>query len=802
MKEDKSKGRSQQDQSAQDDADAQLPSFHADGEDVDFEILDALEQIEQAGKSDEEASPDEDSAVELNLEDDEFIFDEDEVAQTEKFRVDDETISELGISTEGFTGDVDEFNFNESLGEDIEEDVHAETDKEGTFSVDYDHEDEHEMDLSFDDDFDLDLNGTLGDTSFDEEAESDVGEISETPSFDMEPETFEEESKEAQDDSFDFDEEDADMMLDAEWSDTEEMPELDEDEVDEETDEIFGDVDFDNLPEMEEALESESHIEDDSTSREEFSDMNGDHETEDFPGKAVISIDGDQVIDLGDESELEQQTSEHSWEDEEAEFDLADLEKGAQELVGGTEAAVAEENEDEDNFMASLDDIDIDLEEDTSKILDTFEGEEDMSDFDTEDLAVSEEPEDTEISISEADIDIPALNEMLAETAPEFGEESAVSPEEEAVAEAEEPEVDEREALGLTPRLTDAEIDRFECMVIEAKTLQNYMEELEEHKTEVKESIYQKLLKEYASRKTDIFREPEFISIRIDVEQDLQDMLAKRDEFVDTVTRLNDELEEVKVRHLVGEFTDEMLARKEAEQKTEIEEWQDKTERLGAFVTRYQELLSTEQALNPLDEEAPDEEIPEEPQEELLEEPQEDLQEEAALPEEEPEAIPSIEDLAQIIPAEEPSEEMEPEAEIAEFPGEPSVEEEPEEDEEIDMSLEDLPDELEDLESLTNIFDDEDNEDWDASENEDIELTTEEFDSQDFSIEAGLEEEEDFEIDDVANTEEDLDESIADFGDEIGEEDIEQEEMIDCKKCGRSTPASEKFCVNCGAKAR
>jgi hypothetical protein len=30
----------------------------------------------------------------------------------------------------------------------------------------------------------------------------------------------------------------------------------------------------------------------------------------------------------------------------------------------------------------------------------------------------------------------------------------------------------------------------------------------------------------------------------------------------------------------------------------------------------------------------------------------------------------------------------------------------------------------------------------------------------------------------------------------------DQEEMINCKKCGRLTPTSEKFCVNCGTKAR
>ena len=37
--------------------------------------------------------------------------------------------------------------------------------------------------------------------------------------------------------------------------------------------------------------------------------------------------------------------------------------------------------------------------------------------------------------------------------------------------------------------------------------------------------------------------------------------------------------------------------------------------------------------------------------------------------------------------------------------------------------------------------------------------------------------------------------------DELTEE-ITQEEMIACKKCGRQTPTTEKFCVHCGGKAQ
>jgi hypothetical protein len=108
---------------------------------------------------------------------------------------------------------------------------------------------------------------------------------------------------------------------------------------------------------------------------------------------------------------------------------------------------------------------------------------------------------------------------------------------------------------------------KFEGMVNEAKTLQGYLDELEAHKTEIKEVIFQKLHEEYISRKTEIFGAPEFISIFADVKQDLQDMLVKRTEFIATIDRLNEELEEITVRHMVGEYDDTMLGKKEETQK-------------------------------------------------------------------------------------------------------------------------------------------------------------------------------------------------------------------------------------------
>ena len=53
MKDDEPKKK----QSEQDVSDGKLSSFQQDEEDVDFEILDALEQIEQAGKGSEEIKP-------------------------------------------------------------------------------------------------------------------------------------------------------------------------------------------------------------------------------------------------------------------------------------------------------------------------------------------------------------------------------------------------------------------------------------------------------------------------------------------------------------------------------------------------------------------------------------------------------------------------------------------------------------------------------------------------------------------------------------------------------------------------
>jgi hypothetical protein len=207
-------------------------------------------------------------------------------------------------------------------------------------------------------------------------------------------------------------------------------------------------------------------------------------------------------------------------------------------------------------------------------------------------------------------------------------------------------------------------------------------------------------------------------------------MIGKRTEFVSTIERLNDELEEVKVRHLVGEYSDTMLSEREDAQKTEIAQWHDKTERIEKFITRYQALLDTERELNPLE----------------------------TLPEPEQEAVPPAEEITQAeeadtSSAETPSLEME----VASL---------------IDNLSEDIADE------------------WEATIEEDVEITTE-----------GDLDEEDFPFDELPETTEELQEEQTTFEEEIIPDETE-EDLINCKRCGRTTPASEKFCVNCGAKAR
>ena len=125
MKDDTSQEKKSQ--QSQEDSEANQPSskrFPKDEEDVDFEILDALEQLDN-----EKRSPDTADTVELTLDEEDIIFGE-------------------GQSEED-TG----FQFDEDVSAGLEKEL-------------FDQEDTHEdMDLSFDEEIDLDLEETAFDTS-------------------------------------------------------------------------------------------------------------------------------------------------------------------------------------------------------------------------------------------------------------------------------------------------------------------------------------------------------------------------------------------------------------------------------------------------------------------------------------------------------------------------------------------------------------------------------------------------------------------------------------------------------------
>jgi hypothetical protein len=773
MKEQKPKGKSQIPQPEPQPPEVEPSPLRRQDDDVDFEILDALEQIEQGGKGTGDSLPDDEDAIALNLDDEDLVFDDDEIPETEEFHFDDDD------------------DLSASLAEAAQEEPVPEPDQ--TFG-----EVDDDLDISgesFDlDDEDIDLQF---DTKFDAAAEDDEvldfgDDASAIMSEDALPEEFLTEE-----------------TPDTDWEDTEKS---------------LGDVNFEELPEMDESFDFESQSDDDSVISPEESDMPTAQDAAAFPGKAVISVAGDQVIDLGNEHDLEEtlpdefaefpedmtsdQETEHA-----AEMDLAGLEADAQKILSnivagqaGEEEAEAPEEEpvegvkEEEHFMASLEDIDIDLEEDVVGMFDASEEEHEMA---IEETA----PEMAETTSS---VTVPVLDDDLAELhaqslEAELREEGLAAVDFDLSLQGQPLPMSEEaqlKALGIVPRLTDPEVAKIEHLVTEAKTLQFYAEKLTVHQTEITPRIYQKLAKEYMARKIEIFREPEFISIRMDVEQDLQDMLRKRSDFTTTITRLNEELEEVKVRHLVGEFTDAMLANKQRDQQAEILEWQRKMDVLGALIERYQTLLDTAQELNPLEEETLPEDVEPAVSKEIppameAGEPfgvEESLLEESVM-DEFAERIPSAEELAD---EQSPADVL---AELSSLPEEDLEMTAATGDAEVSgVIAEDLDKEMEDLETLTSIFDEEDSSEWETEAEEATALGAEGFDEQEFDLDTGTGEEEDFDIENFTEIEDELSSQLSE--EEVEEEAPAPEPTITCKKCGRATPAAEKFCVNCGAKAR
>ncbi len=879
MKDDTSQGRKPQKRPRHGASDANLPphkDIRKDEEDVDFEILDALEQMEQTEQEYEAGPADGDKTIELTLDDEDMIFGEVSAEEESGFGFDE---SVFGGGEDILSDETAEFSLDESFGEEVAEELRIDTEQE-SFSLDLDQENEADeledqhtarqldegtgefsnvevpkssldegtgkfsnVDLPLDQEEEIDMASLKTETDLEfEEFNLDAEKNDFSSGLEEEEEDSDMTSPTIQTDngfgefnldlgangeSFDLDLGDEEVDFSQSTSDIgiEETrflaTELEADTGEMGSKDFSGDLteeEADNLLSEIEIEEEENGMNLDFGKEEsridtELPEMDVERDVGEFQGKTVISVGDDQVIDLGDETDLARdetfETDLDSWgQDEDIEISGMSVEG----LDEGETDLQSDEEKDED-FMTSLEDMEINLEEEATKTLEELGDLSDDSLVDQEptdidlvgglDLTVDEdwEPEDAEGAGFPKEAEEQGISDTYQVDREEQDTEqdltsvsTTTEAEKEAKEEAEKPvesEIDEREFLGIMLRLSDVEMQDFESMVVEAKTLQKYLDGLEDHKTEIKNIIYQKLQNEYIARKKEIFGSPEFTSIHTNVQYDLQDMLAKRKEFETTVESLKEELEEITVRHLVGEYTDEMLAEKETAQKTEIDHWDEKTEKIEAFITRYQESLGAEQDLNPLRKE-PDLE------EEALEEPE---QESAPEPEVSPEQelVSSMEETLKaefVLQAEETLKQE----------SVPEPEEETFEQEVVSSIEEDIQEEAEseDAEEVSfGIETEEKLETTEATEEFDEFDTDEDFMGSDFST-GGDFGGEDFEFDDTSEITQDEEDGFAVSYEveAVEEEKGEQEEMISCKKCGRQTPGSEKFCVHCGAKAR
>ncbi|GAK58006.1 hypothetical protein U27_04979 [Candidatus Vecturithrix granuli] len=774
MKEDFSKDnkvRKHKDQKAPEEFDlASYQPFSKDEEDEDFEILDALEHMEHAESLEEDYAAEGDRMIELALDDDDTILGDENMDEEESGFHFDEQMS-AGLEQELLDQGHD-FDFDKSFEEDMGE---AEL-GEGSFVLDLNQEDgEQPSDLSFD-----------TETELEEEEQGVAAEFG--SSFDFDEDT--EETSSSKMGLLDFglegqDEYSGDLEEQEEPFEPEDFSEGESPDKQKTIEDIAGGIE---IAEGFADLESDISIEDEDLLEQELPEMDFARESDEFAGKAVIAVGNDRVIDLGNEEDFEQEEefdfSSDSWQQEDMEtpeiMGMAPEAEEKEPLEIEFESELAEQDQEEE-FMTSFDDIDLDLEAEATKVLEESES---FGQFDlTEELPENEIEPDVDIDLDvEGDMDAEAFGSMpFVEDAAEPSIASAPSEEtvedeffeeqfEEEFEEQEEeippisetppaaPDVkdnaeelveserDEREFLDLSLRLSGPQMEEFEDMIREAKTLQSYLDGLETHQTEIKKKIYQKLRDEYISRRKDIFRAPEFTTLLTDVNQDLQDMLAKQAGFISTVERLNEELEEITVRHLVGEYDQATLDEKQASQNAEIALWNGKNEKIKHVITRYQQILEAEHTLNPLRTEQEEEQAKPEP----LSEPQEET---------------TFADWTNTQDREET------EADFAEPSTFPTSEEE---------SL--IETGLAEEESL-------------SEEMPELQETEEEYFESSF--------EDDFDLDVLSKVAEQL---VEETSEEEEQEELEEEtpqvEMISCKKCGRQTPASEKFCTHCGAKAR
>jgi len=782
MKDDTSQGKKSQ----RDDHD-----FLKDEEDVDFEILDALEQLENAGLPSGEDLSGDDSIIELTVDDDDLVFGKDNSAESGGFSFDTDVSADL--EEELLSEDGGE-NFDASFSSDLLENIQATADE--AFLIDL-----NEEGVSIHEDVDLDLDESELDMSA---AETLAFKFNHEQTPDVEIETPEyEEGIAIGEYDVDFDHSPAEP-LDEAAPETDPGGSLDENDFElgkEEFSEEFDLARFDSENEQSDELDlggQEIEIE------KEFSDLKDDIDLDfdEFQGKTVISVGDDEVIDLGDENELERdevdivpELPERDTQEDDSESitDLLVEPVTAEDHIpsdAGSALYGKEEEEPAGNFIQSLGDIDIDLEEDVEREFEALAADDAISD----DMLSVEDGDGAEVSSVE-EFTSADLESEAPDTSAQEVEHPGSEPEIEGEEELREPEIDVREFLGLTLRLDDAQVQTFETMIAEAETLQQYLEELDKHQENIKENIFHKLHAEYIARKTVIFKSSDFKTLLVDVEQDLHDMLQTQAEFAATLGRMNEELEEIEVRHLVGEYDGGTLAEKEQEQRTDIAVWNEKARKIADIIARYQKMVDAEQELNPIRQEEEQEkpialEVPsieKERDAEIFSATESDEAEGAkSTPfseEEEPDetsevVAPESEDVS--------------EAEFAEDMGPEVAFEESEPDFTIDTPAEEDAVEPDDGEEIAG------GELYSFGEN------ISGFDS-DFSLDG------EFELNELSGLD-DEEEALAvsyeleAFAEEEPEEGVEQggpaEDTVSCKKCGRSTPADQKFCMHCGGKAQ
>ena len=158
MKEQKPKGKSQIPQSGPQAPDVEPSPLRRQDDDVDFEILDALEQIEQVGKGAGESLPDDEDAIALNLDDEDLVFDDEEIPETEEFHFDDDVSP---------SSEVDAQKESQLLKEPEIAGLDQPFGDEDAEALDLENEEASGMDLSFDDDLALQFDEKFDEAAFD-----------------------------------------------------------------------------------------------------------------------------------------------------------------------------------------------------------------------------------------------------------------------------------------------------------------------------------------------------------------------------------------------------------------------------------------------------------------------------------------------------------------------------------------------------------------------------------------------------------------------------------------------------------